>query len=145
MWLFVAHIVFSAVYLVLYPGPGQLPGTLGWTSAGEYSDEQAKARADAGAAVRQLRRPAGRRSSPRDPQAMAIGERLFLNNCATCHGSDARGSKGFPEPGRPRLAVGRHAASASPRPSPRAATACMPPMAAAVGSARTCATSPTTC
>ena len=27
---------------------------------------------------------------------MGIGERLFLNNCATCHGSDARGSKGFP-------------------------------------------------
>ena len=27
---------------------------------------------------------------------MGIGERLFLNNCAACHGSDARGSKGFP-------------------------------------------------
>ena len=27
---------------------------------------------------------------------MAIGQRLFINNCATCHGSDARGSKGFP-------------------------------------------------
>ena len=27
---------------------------------------------------------------------MAIGERLFLNNCAACHGSDAKGSKGFP-------------------------------------------------
>jgi cytochrome c oxidase cbb3-type subunit 3 len=32
----------------------------------------------------------------RDPQAMAIGERLFMNNCSQCHGSDARGSKGFP-------------------------------------------------
>ncbi|MDB5939055.1 MAG: cytochrome c oxidase, cbb3-type, subunit, partial [Polaromonas sp.] len=31
-----------------------------------------------------------------DPQAMAIGERLFMNNCSQCHGSDARGSKGFP-------------------------------------------------
>jgi cytochrome c oxidase cbb3-type subunit 3 len=31
-----------------------------------------------------------------DPKAMAIGERLFMNNCAQCHGSDARGSKGFP-------------------------------------------------
>jgi cytochrome c oxidase cbb3-type subunit 3 len=27
---------------------------------------------------------------------MAIGERLFMNNCAQCHGSDARGSKGIP-------------------------------------------------
>jgi cytochrome c oxidase cbb3-type subunit 3 len=32
----------------------------------------------------------------KDPQAMGIGERLFANNCAGCHGSDARGSKGFP-------------------------------------------------
>jgi cytochrome c oxidase cbb3-type subunit 3 len=31
-----------------------------------------------------------------DAGAMAIGERLFLNNCAQCHGSDARGAKGFP-------------------------------------------------
>jgi cytochrome c oxidase cbb3-type subunit 3 len=31
-----------------------------------------------------------------DAQAMGIGERLFMNNCAQCHGSDARGSKGFP-------------------------------------------------
>jgi cytochrome c oxidase cbb3-type subunit 3 len=27
---------------------------------------------------------------------MAIGERMFLNNCAGCHGSDAKGSKSFP-------------------------------------------------
>ena len=32
----------------------------------------------------------------RDPQAKLVGERLFMNNCAQCHGSDARGSKGFP-------------------------------------------------
>ena len=31
-----------------------------------------------------------------DPQAHAIGERLFLNHCAQCHGSDAGGGKGFP-------------------------------------------------
>lgn len=31
-----------------------------------------------------------------DSQAHAIGERLFLTYCAQCHGSDARGNKGFP-------------------------------------------------
>jgi cytochrome c oxidase cbb3-type subunit 3 len=31
-----------------------------------------------------------------DPQGRAMGERLFLNNCAQCHGSDAGGAKGFP-------------------------------------------------
>jgi cytochrome c oxidase cbb3-type subunit 3 len=27
---------------------------------------------------------------------MAIGERIFINTCSQCHGSDAHGSKGFP-------------------------------------------------
>ena len=36
------------------------------------------------------------RTSSAEPTAAAIGERLFVNNCAACHGSDARGSPGFP-------------------------------------------------
>jgi cytochrome c oxidase cbb3-type subunit 3 len=32
----------------------------------------------------------------KNPDAKAIGERLFMNNCAQCHGSDAKGSRGFP-------------------------------------------------
>jgi cytochrome c oxidase cbb3-type subunit 3 len=31
-----------------------------------------------------------------DPKAREMGQRLFLNSCAQCHGSDAGGSKGFP-------------------------------------------------
>ncbi len=31
-----------------------------------------------------------------DAEARKIGERLFVNYCATCHGSDARGARGFP-------------------------------------------------
>jgi cytochrome c oxidase cbb3-type subunit 3 len=31
-----------------------------------------------------------------DPQARETGQRLFLNYCAQCHASDARGGKGFP-------------------------------------------------
>jgi cytochrome c oxidase cbb3-type subunit III len=31
-----------------------------------------------------------------DPAAQAMGERMFLNYCSQCHGSDAGGSKGFP-------------------------------------------------
>ena len=31
-----------------------------------------------------------------DPEAIKVGQRLFLHNCAQCHGSDARGSHGFP-------------------------------------------------
>lgn len=31
-----------------------------------------------------------------DPEARAMGERLFLTYCAQCHGSAAQGAKGFP-------------------------------------------------
>ena len=70
-----------------------------------------------------------------DPQAMAIGERLFMNNCAQCHGSDARGSKGFPNLADNDWLLRRHARARSPKPSPAGAHGQMPPMAAAVGSA----------
>ena len=95
MWLFVLTVLFAAGYLAAYPGLGSAPGSLKWTSVGQHQDEQEKARAVtaplfasfAATPVPQL---------ARNPQAMAVGERLFANNCATCHGSDARGSKGFP-------------------------------------------------
>lgn len=32
----------------------------------------------------------------KDPQALKIGQRLFLQNCSVCHGSQARGAKGYP-------------------------------------------------
>ncbi|MFX8848723.1 c-type cytochrome, partial [Acinetobacter baumannii] len=31
-----------------------------------------------------------------DPDARKIGEKLFINYCAQCHGSDAGGNKGYP-------------------------------------------------
>jgi len=33
---------------------------------------------------------------PANPEAVRLGRNLFLNRCATCHGSDARGAKGYP-------------------------------------------------
>tara|TARA_R110000737_G_scaffold343254_3_gene369054 strand:- start:294 stop:1259 length:966 start_codon:yes stop_codon:yes gene_type:complete len=32
-----------------------------------------------------------------DAQALKVGQRLFLQNCSQCHGSDARGTTGFPD------------------------------------------------
>lgn len=95
MWLFVLTIVFSAGYLALYPGLGSQPGSLGWTSVAQHADEQAQARAVAAPLFARFAvMPA--QELARNAQAMAMGERLFANNCATCHGADARGSKGFP-------------------------------------------------
>ncbi|NPC56986.1 cytochrome-c oxidase, cbb3-type subunit III [Caenimonas soli] len=131
MWLFVLTIVFGMLYLVAYPGLGSYEGELRWTQRGEYDAEVEKAKQELAPlysqfAARKAEELAG------DPHAMAIGERLFMNNCAQCHGSDARGSKGFPNltdkdwlfGGTPEKIIetitgGRHGQ--------------MPPMAAAVG------------
>ncbi|PUA19458.1 cytochrome-c oxidase, cbb3-type subunit III [Glaciimonas sp. PCH181] len=95
MWLFYITIVFGLVYLVLYPGLGSYAGKLGWKSTGAYQDELKKADAQYGPLFdKYLQQDI--KIVAADPQAHAIGERLFLTYCAQCHGSDARGSKGFP-------------------------------------------------
>jgi cytochrome c oxidase cbb3-type subunit III len=95
MGLFVLTVVFSLGYLALYPGLGSFAGTLGWSSARELEAETE--------AARRLTQPLYAKFATMDeaalkgdPAAMALGERLFIANCAACHGSDARGSKGFP-------------------------------------------------
>ena len=68
----------------------------------------------------------------KDAKAMGIGERLFLNHCAACHGSDGRGSKGFPNlADADWLYGGTHDAVKVSIASGR--NGVMPPMAAAVG------------
>lgn len=95
VWLFVITIVFSLVYLVLYPGLGSFAGTLAWSSTAEHSADVAQGEREAAPLyVRFAAMPPPQVAQ--DAKAMVIGERLFMNNCAQCHGSDARGSKGFP-------------------------------------------------
>ncbi|WP_423599530.1 cytochrome-c oxidase, cbb3-type subunit III [Roseateles sp. MS654] len=95
MVLFVLTVVFAGLYLALYPGLGSFGGTLGWSSADQYQAEQAEARKAMQVIYARFDGQAVE-AMARDPQAQGIGERLFANNCATCHGSDAKGSKGFP-------------------------------------------------
>jgi len=96
-WLnmFYATIIFTGFYLFLYPGLGSYKGVLGWTSTNQWEQEVEKAdnRYDriftdyAKISIEDL---------ANDPEAIKVGQRLFGNNCAVCHGSDARGSAGFP-------------------------------------------------
>ncbi|MGY4829043.1 cytochrome-c oxidase, cbb3-type subunit III [Sphaerotilaceae bacterium SBD11-9] len=132
MILFVITVFAGFAYVFMYPGLGSAKGSLGWTSEQEYRDEQAKAQQAMGAVYAQfVNQPA--EVLAKNATAMGIGERLFINNCAACHGSDARGSKGFPnltdsdwlyggslETIKETIAKGRQGM--------------MPPMAAAVGS-----------
>ena len=133
MWLFVITVVFAAVYLAFYPGLGSAAGTLKWTSVGQYEAEQEKARV-AMAPVYAKYVTMGAEDLARDPQAMGIGQRLYLNHCAQCHGSDARGSQGFPN-----LAdndwLGPYGLDDIKKTIVEGRIGMMPPMGAAVGSA----------
>jgi cytochrome c oxidase cbb3-type subunit III len=95
MWLFVLTVLFSGVYLALYPGLGTVKGMLGWSSTAQFNSEQAKA-LEAMSPLYARFATMTEQQVAADPQAQGIGERLYLNHCAACHGSDARGSKGFP-------------------------------------------------
>ncbi len=132
MWLFVITIIFALLYLVAYPGLGSYSGKFGWSTAANYKDEMETARKELEPLYAQFtaRKP---EELAGDAQAMAIGERLYMNNCSQCHGSDARGSKGFPN-----LADGDWLHGGSPETIAltlqKGRIGQMPPMAAAVGS-----------
>jgi cytochrome c oxidase cbb3-type subunit 3 len=67
----------------------------GWSSAGQYAKETS----DADAKLKPLYDKYAKMdlaAIAADREGRAMGERIFLNNCAPCHGSDAAGSPGFP-------------------------------------------------
>ena len=133
MGLFVLTVVFGGVYLALYPGLGSATGTLKWSSTGQYEAEQAKARAALSQVYAQFQAMPVEQLAA-NPQAMGVGERLFVNNCAACHGSDAKGSKGFPNlTDNDWLYGGSHETIIETITKGR--NGLMPPMAAAVGGA----------
>ena len=93
--MYVIMCLFGLGYLVLYPGLGAFQGSLAYTSAQEVKQDQAAL----DATVKPIYARFANMDIPQiaaDPEAHLIGERLFLNNCAQCHGSDAKGSASFP-------------------------------------------------
>lgn len=93
--LFYLTIVFSVVYLVVYPGFGSYAGVSAWTSSGQYQAEAAQAESRYGPTFNRYLEQ-GLAVVADDAAARAIGQRLFLTYCAQCHGSDAGGGIGFP-------------------------------------------------
>jgi cytochrome c oxidase cbb3-type subunit 3 len=132
-WLFVITIIFAFAYLALYPGLGTYKGQLGWTSSGQHQAEVDKGNAETAPLYAKFSamKP---EDVAKDAQAMAIGERLFMNNCAQCHGSDARGNKGFPNL-TDNDWLGGGAADIIKANITNGRVGMMPPMAAAVGTA----------
>ncbi len=98
MWwvgMFVATIVFTIIYLVVYPGAGNVTGALNWTSTGQHQAEVEAHEARFAPLYTRLAQM-DEAALVADRQAMQVGRRLFLNNCSTCHGVNANGSFGFP-------------------------------------------------
>ena len=95
MWLFYITVLFALVYLALFPGLGSFGGALGWSSQQRFETEMAAANRQFGPLYEKYL-GMDLRAVAADAQAREMGQRLFLNNCAQCHGSDARGSRGFP-------------------------------------------------
>ncbi len=96
-WLnmFYVTLFFSIGYLILYPGLGNFAGYLNWSSDSEWKAEVKAANEQYGPIFEQyLNMPIAQLQQ--DEQAMDMGKRIFLNICAACHGSDGRGSPGFP-------------------------------------------------
>ncbi len=92
---YVGLCIFALGYLVLYPGLGKYAGTLDYSSAKAVKQAQIELNDK----IKPLYERYAGMSVPQiahDPEAREIGQRLFLNNCAQCHGSDAAGGPGFP-------------------------------------------------
>ncbi len=95
MWMFYLTLAFGVGYLALYPGLGKWQGLRGWTSVNEYKEERAKAEAKYQPLYDQYLKMSVEQVAG-DEKAREMGKRLFQTYCIQCHGSDARGAKGFP-------------------------------------------------
>ncbi len=93
--LFIITTVFAVVYMYLYPALGNYAGSLGWTQLNQLEEQMEANRADRAEFFGQFK-DMSIEDLQNNTAAMKTASRLFANNCATCHGSDARGSKGFP-------------------------------------------------
>ncbi len=133
MWLFILTVVFSLAYLVIYPGLGSYAGMAKWSTQAEHKSDVDTMRTQLAPLYAEFSaQPL--EALARDPRAMAIGERQFMNACSQCHGSDGRGSKGYPNLTNGNAAwLGERGAEHIIQTVTQGRTGMMPPMGAAVG------------
>jgi cytochrome c oxidase cbb3-type subunit 3 len=93
-WIALSATMFlcAFAYLALYPGFGSFAGVLGWTSQREWQRETATNAAKLEPVMRRLQDVRIDTLRTRDVTA-EIGRRLYLDNCAACHGRDALGNR----------------------------------------------------
>ena len=89
-WLILSLMVFSVLYLMLYPGLGSYKGALKWSQGGRLDDSFAAYEAEFGG-TRRLIAEAQFDTLQADESLMRSAQRVFDRNCAVCHGYDAAG------------------------------------------------------
>jgi cytochrome c oxidase cbb3-type subunit 3 len=93
-WLILALMVFSVIYLMLYPGLGSYQGALKWSQGGRLNESLAQYEAEFGG-IRKLIAEAQVETLQADAAIMASAQRVFDRNCAVCHGYDAAGQASY--------------------------------------------------
>ena len=132
MWLFILTVIFGLAYLVIFPGLGSFQGTAKWSTQDEHKDDMTRMEAQVAPLYAEFATMSVE-SLARDPRALAIGERQFMNTCAQCHGSDGRGSKSYPNLTNADSAwLGARGAAHIVQTVTNGRTGMMPPMAAAL-------------
>ena len=92
---FILTIIWGAAYLVFYPGLGSYKGVLGWTQINQLEEEMQDAKETYGPLYEQYKNT-DITELVKDDAAIKVGERLYASYCTTCHGSDGRGARGYP-------------------------------------------------
>ena len=94
-WLFILTVIWAALYLVYYPGMGKFAGTSEWSQEQQYEAEVAAAEAKYGPMFAAFAEK-DIAALAEDSAALGVGASLYANYCSTCHGSTAKGGRGFP-------------------------------------------------
>ncbi len=95
--LSMAGTIFAAfVYLFLFPGLGNYPGVLNWSSKQMLEREQEKLSTKTHSILAQYSTVAVSQLM-QDKQAMLMAAREFRNSCEACHGDKGKGQQYFPD------------------------------------------------
>jgi len=89
-WLILALLVFTAGYLMLYPGLGSFKGTMQWSQGGRL-DKSFERYHEEFSGKREALLAASYADLRGNPDAMRAAESLFSRNCAGCHGPEGHG------------------------------------------------------
>jgi cytochrome c oxidase cbb3-type subunit 3 len=93
--MFILTTIFAAIYMYLYPALGNVEGSLKWTQLNQLEEQMQANKMDRAAYFSQFD-GMDLATMQGNENAMTTGSRLFANYCSACHGSDAKGSRGFP-------------------------------------------------